>query len=120
VAQLWIVRPPCAQYRKIAQELVSVFAVIAFQEPKTTLGYLDWFFVDDDSLHFMKQLMTKLEVYGQNAFPDAFYMTAYHIECSLIQAGAEPGKDYMLLDLYKLAQPFVLNRYQKNELTDCR
>jgi hypothetical protein len=25
-----------------------------------------------------------LKTYGQNAFPDAFYMTAYHIECSLI------------------------------------
>ena len=64
------------------------------------------------------QLLTRLERYGENAFPDAFYMTAYHIECSLVQAGAKPGKDYALLDLYKLAQPFVLSRYQKKELTD--
>jgi hypothetical protein len=65
-----------------------------------------------------KQLLTRLECYSKNAFPDAFLMTAYHIECSLIQAGAQPGKDYTLLDLYKLAQPFVLSRYQKKELTD--
>jgi hypothetical protein len=66
----------------------------------------------------MKQLLTKLEVYGPDAFPDAYYMTAYHIECSLIRAGAKPGKDYTVLDLFKLAQPFVLSRYQKGKLTD--
>jgi hypothetical protein len=55
---------------------------------------------------------------GHNAFPDAFMITADIIERSLIQAGATPGKDYTLLDLYKLAQPFVLDRYQKRELSD--
>jgi hypothetical protein len=67
----------------------------------------------------MKQLMTRLETYGVNGFSDAYYMTAYYIECSLIEAGAKPGVDYTLLDLFKLAQPFVLSRYEKRELTDC-
>jgi hypothetical protein len=66
----------------------------------------------------MKQLLTKMDAYGKDAFADTYYMTAYYIECSLVQAGAKPGKDYTVLDLFKLAQPFVLSRYQKGELTD--
>jgi hypothetical protein len=56
--------------------------------------------------------------YGADAFPDAFQKTAEIIESSLIQAGATPGKDYTILDLYRLAQPFILHRYQRGELTD--
>jgi len=65
-----------------------------------------------------KTLLTKPECYAKNAFPDAYLVTACWIESSLIQAGAKPGKDYTILDLYKLAQPFVLSRYRKGELTD--
>lgn len=68
----------------------------------------------------MKQLLTRLEQYGPDALQDAYYMTAYYIECSLVHAGGKPGVDYTLLDLYKLAQPFVLDRYQKGELTDTK
>jgi hypothetical protein len=53
-----------------------------------------------------------------NSFADAMQITAQYIENSLIQAGATPGKDYTVLELYKLAQPFVLHRYQNGELTD--
>jgi hypothetical protein len=53
-----------------------------------------------------------------NALPDALLITASIIENSLIQAGAKPGKDYTILDLYRLAEPFVLHRYQNGELTD--
>jgi hypothetical protein len=66
----------------------------------------------------MKNLLQRPTTYGRNAFPDAYLVTACWIEDSLIQGGAKPGKDYTILDLYKLAQPFVLNRYQKKELTD--
>lgn len=40
---------------------------------------------------------------------------AYTVEDSLISAGAEPGKDYSILDLYKLAQPFALEVFKSNE-----
>jgi len=53
-------------------------------------------------------------------FQDALLVTACYIEDSLIQGGAKPGKDYTVVDLYKLAQPFVLSRFQKGELTDYR
>ena len=54
---------------------------------------------------------------GDNDLIDHFQIVAANIEGSLIQAGATPGKDYTILDVYKLAQPFVLHRYQKDELT---
>lgn len=66
------------------------------------------------------RLVTELAggLFGPDAFPDAFHVTAGIIEDSLMQAGATPGKDYTILDLYRLAQPFVLHRYQAGELTD--
>ena len=44
-------------------------------------------------------------------------MTAEIIEDSLIKAGAKPGTDYTILDLFKLAQPFLLHRYKNGELS---
>jgi|LSQX01.2.fsa_nt_gb hypothetical protein len=38
---------------------------------------------------------------------DAYRVAAYNVEQSLIDAGAVPGKDYSLLDVYKLAVPLV-------------
>lgn len=48
------------------------------------------------------------------ALEDYYMAVAKAIEKSLVQAGATPGVDYTFLDLYKLAQPFVLERF-KNE-----
>jgi hypothetical protein len=53
----------------------------------------------------------------KDAFPDAFAITAPIIENAIIHIGAVPGKGHTLLDLFKLAQPFVLERYQKCELS---
>jgi len=66
-----------------------------------------------------KPLLELPELYGNKAFADVFLITAGLIEQSLMQGGAQPGKDYTVIDLYTLAQPFVLSRYQKRELTDC-
>jgi len=68
----------------------------------------------------MSNLLRRPENYGTNVFQDALLVTACYIEDSLIQGGAKPGKDYTVVDLYKLAQPFVLSRFQKGELTDYR
>jgi len=65
-----------------------------------------------------KRLTPKLECYGPNAFPDFFTQIASVIEDSLLQTGAKAGTDYTVLDLYNLAQPFVLSRFNKGELTD--
>lgn len=66
-----------------------------------------------------KRLLTRPEPYGKNAFADAYLVMACCVEDSLIQGGARPGKDYTVVDLYKLAGPFILNRYEKGKLTDC-
>jgi hypothetical protein len=42
---------------------------------------------------------------------------AKNVEDSLLMAGAEPGKDYTILDCYKLASPFALEVFRKNENT---
>jgi hypothetical protein len=38
---------------------------------------------------------------------------AKNVENSLLSAGAVAGKDYTILDLYKLAQPFALSVFEK-------
>lgn len=59
-------------------------------------------------------LMSRFERTGLDDFSDFFYIIAKNIEDSLQTAGAIPGEDYTILDLYKLAQPFVLCRFQSD------
>jgi hypothetical protein len=47
---------------------------------------------------------------------DLMLCMAATIEDSLFQAGAVPG-DYSILDLYKLAQPFCLELFKKNNIS---
>lgn len=47
---------------------------------------------------------------------DFWYLTATIAEKSLIQAGATPGKDYTLLNLYELAQPIVIYKLKTDNL----
>ena len=42
---------------------------------------------------------------------DYWGLIAANIEDALLESGAVPGVDYSRLDLFKLAQPFVLNRW---------
>jgi hypothetical protein len=44
---------------------------------------------------------------------DVFITAAGGIEQSLLACGARPGTDYTLLDLYKLALPFALERFKE-------
>lgn len=45
------------------------------------------------------------------------YEMASSIEAALIRHGAERGRDYTVLDLYKLAEPFAVAEFD-NEGTD--
>ena len=58
------------------------------------------------------QLIRDFETVDQTAFEDFFMVIAKNIEDSLIQSGAVAGKDYSYIDLYNLAQPFVLERFK--------
>lgn len=64
----------------------------------------------------MQPLIKKKTNVGENDMEDCIMLIAAKIEDSLMDAGAKPGQDYTLLDLYKLALPFVVHRFQKGEL----
>jgi hypothetical protein len=53
--------------------------------------------------------------YDFSSVCDNWVIVASCIEESLQEAGAKKG-DYTLLDLYKLAQPFVLHGFEKGDL----
>jgi len=46
---------------------------------------------------------------------DEFLAIAHNIEMALQETGAQPEKDYTYLDLFKLAQPFVLELFKEKE-----
>lgn len=54
-----------------------------------------------------KKLMGECTTLDTRMPADAYRVAAYNVEQSLIDAGAVPGKDYSILDLYKLAVPLV-------------
>ncbi|KHL68895.1 hypothetical protein SF06_22310 [Pseudomonas flexibilis] len=59
-------------------------------------------------------LIQKLDVIDRGNLADEYLAMAYNVEQSLLLAGAVPGKDYTLLDLYKLAQPLVIELFRDN------
>lgn len=61
------------------------------------------------------RLISNADLMGALDLADEFYAIAYNIETSLLNAGAKPGQDYNRLDLYKLAQPFVLELFKGDE-----
>ena len=62
------------------------------------------------------KLIPMMDVMHAGKLADEFMAIAYTIEGSLIDAGAVPGEDYKILDLYKLAQPFVLEKVKNKEI----
>ncbi len=59
-----------------------------------------------------KRLMQRLQVIDANTLIGEIYSFAYNVEDALLKAGAVPGKDYCILDLFTLAQPFALEKYR--------
>lgn len=61
------------------------------------------------------RLINKLDICSPGHLSDEYLAMAYTIEDSLLSAGAIPGDDYTILDLYKLAQPFALEIFKIKE-----
>ena len=61
------------------------------------------------------RLIKEFEQTDPNTLEDLLMIMARNIEDSLIQSGAKPGKDFSFLDIYKLAQPFALEVFKKND-----
>lgn len=62
-----------------------------------------------------KRLLRTYKEVDNNSLDDVFYLMARNVEDALITGGAVPGKDYTILDCYKLAQPFALELLKKRE-----
>jgi hypothetical protein len=63
-----------------------------------------------------KKLMAPHEKRNFNYLDDFLFTVAESIEEAFRRAGAQPGKDYNYNDLFKLAAPFALEQWKKDEL----
>ncbi|MDB2384431.1 hypothetical protein N9V90_01140 [Endozoicomonas sp.] len=59
-----------------------------------------------------KRLIRTLEEVDQESLDDIIYIAARNVEDALITGGAVPGKDYNILDCYKLAKPYALHLFE--------
>ncbi len=65
-----------------------------------------------------KGLIKKLNTMGAGAMSDEYLAIAYNIEQALLDAGAEPRKDYNYLDLFTLAQPMLIEFWKNDKITE--
>jgi len=63
----------------------------------------------------VETLLKDYDKVSPTALEDLLLTMAKNVESSMIQAGATPGKDYTVLDLYKLVQPFALEVFKKGD-----
>lgn len=57
------------------------------------------------------RLIKKMRTGAPDSLEDAWYGMAYAVESSLMAGGAKEG-EYTVMDLYSLAQPFVLEMWK--------
>lgn len=63
-------------------------------------------------------LIGRLDTMGRGALADEYLAIASNIESALRYAGAAPGKDYTHLDLFRLALPFVVEKFKAGSITE--
>lgn len=63
----------------------------------------------------MKYLIDRVDHYDINHMEDMLQVAAINVENALINAGAKPGVDYNIMDVFKLAQPFAFEMFSKSE-----
>ncbi len=66
----------------------------------------------------IEPLIDNVGTMGSGALADEFMAIAHNVENALRYAGGVPGKDYTLLDLFKLAQPIVVTMFEKGRITE--
>jgi|APLak6261663543_1056040.scaffolds.fasta_scaffold02020_7 hypothetical protein len=101
---------------QLLRELLTVYGVS-----------IDWvltgrggMYIDDMDDHPIirgeNRLIERKQYLDNETVQDVYLIFASVIEQSLVDAGAEAGKDYTYMDLYKLAQPHVIEESKKTEL----
>lgn len=63
----------------------------------------------------MNYLIHRVDHYDINHMEDMLQVAAINVENALINAGATPGVDYSIMDVFKLAQPFALELFSKSD-----
>jgi predicted DNA-binding transcriptional regulator AlpA len=61
-----------------------------------------------------QRLLKTYDTVEMNSFEDTIYVCALNVEDALLLGGATPGKDYKMLDLYKLAMPVAAAMFHEN------
>jgi hypothetical protein len=64
-----------------------------------------------------ESLIKRMTPMGRGALTDEYLTIASNIEEALQKAGAIAGKDYTYLDLFHLAQPFVVKMFNAGSIT---
>lgn len=62
-----------------------------------------------------KPLLRKIGRTAPDTLEDLLLVMAKNVEKSLISAGAEPGKDYSIRDLYNWGTPFALEIFRSKD-----
>lgn len=63
-----------------------------------------------------KLMMNDFDVMVKGELGDSYHAIAQNIEATLISSGAQAGVDYTYMDLYKLAQPIVIEFIRKGDI----
>ena len=64
------------------------------------------------------RLVPDMPVMAKGSLSDEYIAIAFNIEQALIACGAEAGKDYQILDLFKLAQPFAVEMCKEAKINE--
>lgn len=64
----------------------------------------------------MSTRIIELDSASEESLEGYWLLIAYNIEDSFLEAGMVPNEDYTAMDLYKLAQPFVMTKWKKGGL----
>lgn len=54
------------------------------------------------------RLLKTYETVDRQSLDDLIYIAALNVENALLLGGAVPGKDYTILDLYRLGNPYAV------------
>lgn len=60
----------------------------------------------------MKRLLRTFEATDPRTLEDIIYLAAFNYEEALLSAGAVPGSDYSIRDLFEWSAPLALHMYE--------
>ena len=64
------------------------------------------------------RLLNTYQGVATHSLEDLIYVMAINVEDAMITGGAIPGRDYKILDLYKLAMPLAQDLFKTNDKVD--